>query len=202
MKRVGVPRRLRGTVLLGVVVPLGYAALTACTFIADFSDPEETEESDAATSPTSTATSTATTTTPVPDSGLPPDGATGVCVGKTNGTQWDTGNPLARCCNQQAVTVNTNEHCGGCAFTCQGTQQCTLKMSNNGSGEAYYYCAGCDATGSHTSCWSGCCSKSYDSTGLCAASTCFDNPVSCKSALCESGQTCKGGTGLSFYCGY
>jgi hypothetical protein len=118
-------------------------------------------------------------------------GVCGAVTTRADGYNWQSGTDDARCCNGDAIHVNTANDCGACGIQCN---------ANNGEScqeiGGHWFCAGCEAS---SLCWSHCCSESY-SPQSCAASDCAGD---CSSTYCPSGTHCvSGAPNSSDYCSY
>jgi hypothetical protein len=119
-----------------------------------------------------------------------------VCLGRSEGYNWDNANANARCCDGAAVVTTTNANCGVCGVRC-----------NTGAGQAcqtqngHYMCRGCDVS---TDCWAGCCSTTYTPHNCtpnnpCGNGTCSD--LECQK-VAGPAATCMTQANGSNYCAY
>lgn len=172
--------------------------VAACTFLVKFDDKKDPDEPD----PTGEEDAGRDTgATVVPEAAPPIDAPRkpNPCKGLAEGDNWDPQDRTARCCGGTPVLVSTITACGACGLVCGAGQTCELKSD-------HYYCTGCVAGGNavNQACDASthCCSKQFDTRGLCAASTCVQSGSSCNQIVCPPGATCLIPTGASFVCSY
>ena len=98
-----------------------------------------------------------------------PDGSCSPSKPRPDGFNYDTSDPLKRCCGGKPSSVNTAQNCGACGISC-GLLPCLYTHG------PHYYCA----CGTNDQCWSGCCSTAYGLPNVCAAGNCATNqPIAC-----------------------
>lgn len=108
----------------------------------------------------------------------------GVCGSpskRADGYNWESGDTWKRCCDGQALRMDSNSHCGVCGIQCNASNGESCQQ-NSANGQ--FYCSGCVSS---AQCWSGCCSTSFGTPHRCAASDCVvGNCEGCPAGTCKT----------------